>query len=186
MASPFGAFTFAFDTKSKAIGTMSGSLAYTNGRPCPSSPPIPDTAVSTSACGAQTFRLAVGGQWKAGFLRVTGNEDALFAATPPRGSSFDCPFPLVGVQGLAIQQSGTSCETKNGAQVWQQTNELAAFGRGLANVKLAITPKALLHSKTRVTTLARKVVKICSIKLSNSAAPLVVDVATQLTVTLRR
>ena len=186
VASPFGAFSFAFDTKSKATGTMTGSLAYTNGRPCPSSPPIADETESTSACGAQTFRLAVQGQWKGGFLRITGADDTLFAATPPSGASSNCPFPLNGVHGLAIQQSGTSCETKIGAQIWQRTNELSSFGRGLANVKIAIKPKALLHSKKRVTTLVRKVVKSCTIKLSNSDAPLLVDVTTRLTVTLKR
>ena len=34
--------------------------------------------------------------------------------------------------------------------------------------------------------MARKVVKSCNIKLSNSDAPLVVNVTTQLTVTLKR
>lgn len=186
VASPFGSFSFAFDTKSEATGTMVGSLAYNNGRPCAGSSPIADETEPATACGAQTFRLAVQGQWKSGFLRMTGAEDTLFAATPRSGASFNCPFPLTGVQGLAIQQSGTSCETKNGAQVWQRTNELSSFGRGLANIKIAITPKALLHFKTRVTTLARRVVKRCRINLSNSAAQLVVDVTTRVSVTLKR
>jgi hypothetical protein len=186
VASPYGPFSFSFGTRSRATGTMTGSLTFTNGRSCAGFPPPEDTTNPTTACGQQRFRLGVNGEWKSGFLRVWGDDDILFAATPPRSAYADCPLPLVGISGLAPVQSGTACETKNGAQLWQRTNELVASGRGLANVRLAITPKALLHPKTRVTTLARKVVKHCSIKLSNSDAPLLVDVTTQLTLTLRR
>lgn len=187
VASAFGPFSFAFDTKAKATGTMTGSLAFTNGRTCQGFAPPDDYTATTSACGAQTFRLNVQGQWKAGFLRFWGDDDILFAATPSRYAYDDCPLPLNAVRGLAVESSGTTCETKRGAPLWLRTNELdSAAGRGLANVRFATTPKSLLHPKTRVTTLARTVVKNCNIKLSNSDAPLVVDVTTKLTVTLRR
>jgi hypothetical protein len=185
VASPFGSFSFAFDTSSKATGTMTGALALTNGRTCSGFTPPVDYTATTNTCGAQTFKLHVQGQWKRGFLRVTGVNDPLFAGTPPNNIYFDCPFPPF-VPGPALQESGTSCENKRGAEFWQQTNELASFGRGLANIKIAIKPKALLHSKKRVTTLARKVVKSCTFKNSNSDAPFVVDVTTQVTVTLKR
>jgi hypothetical protein len=186
VASPFGAFSFAFDTASKSNGTMTGSMTLTNGRTCAGFTPPADRTASTTACGPQSFRLAGHGAWEAGFLRVWGDDDILFAASPNRGDYADCPMPLLATGGLAPKASGTACETEPGAQLWQRTNELTASGRGLANVKFAVTPKALLHPKARVTTLTRKVVKNCNIQLSNSDAPLVVDVTTQLTVTLRR
>jgi len=186
VASAFSPSSFGFDTRSKAKGTMTGSLTLTNGRTCAGFAPPADVTAATSACGAQTFGLNVHGQLKAGFLHLWGDEDLLFAATPGGQTSGDCPFPLAAVQGLAVKQSGTTCETKNGAPLWLRTNELALAGRGLANVRFATSPKSLLHPKARVTTLARKVVKSCSIKLSNSDAPLAVDVTTRVTVTLKR
>lgn len=165
---------------------MTGSLAFTNGRTCAGFTPPTDVTAPTTACGAQSFRLAVHGQWKTGFLRLWGDDDILFAATPNRGAYADCPLPLFGISGLAVAPSGTACETKNGAQLWQRTNELTTSGRGLANVRFAVKPKSLLHPKARVTTLARKLVKSCSIRLSNSDALLLVDVTTRLSVTLRR
>lgn len=186
VASPFSPSSFGFDVKSKAKGTMTGSLTLTNGRTCAGFEPPADVTATTSACGPQTFGLTVNGQWKSGFLRVWGEEDVLFPATPGRQASGDCPFPLLALSQLAVKSSGTTCETKSGAPLWLRTNELAAAGRGLANVRFATTPKALLHPKGRVTTFSRKVVKSCDIALSNSAAPLVVDVTTRLTLTLRR
>lgn len=186
VASAFGPFSFTFGTKAKATGTMTGSLTFTNGRTCQGFAPPDDFTAATSACGAQTFRLNVRGQWKSGFLRFWGDDDILFAATPGRQAYADCPLPLLGVGGLAVEPSGTTCETTSGAPLWLRTNELVTSGRGLANVRFATKPKSLLHPKTRVTTLARKLVKSCNIKLANSDAPLVVDVTTKLTVTLRR
>ncbi len=186
VASAFSPSSFAFDTRAKAKGTMTGSLTLTNGRTCAGFAPPADVTAPTSACGAQRFGLNVHGQWKSGFLHLWGDDDILFAATPGRQAFGDCPMPLLALPGLAVKQSGTTCETKISAPLWLRTNELAASGRGLANVRFATTPKSLLHPKARVTRLARKVVKSCKIRLSNSDAPLVVDVTTKLTVTLRR
>jgi len=185
VASPFSP-SFAFDVASKAKGTMTGSLTFNNGRTCPGFTPPADRVATTTSCGAQKFGIRVHGELKSGFLRLWGDDDVLFAATPSRGASGDCPFPLLAVSGLAVKASGTVCETKIGAPLWLSTNELAGAGRGLANVRFATTPKALLHPKSRVTKFARKVVKSCDIALSNSDAPLVVDVTTRLTLTLRR
>ena len=185
-ASPFGRFSFSFDAAgAKATGTMNGSLAFTNGRTCAGFSPPEDFTPPTSACGPQKFQLHVQGEWKAGFLYVYGSDDIVFPATPPRGVYTDCPLPVAAV-GLLAVEGVTACQTKPGAPLWLRTNELTTQGRGLANVRFAITPRSLLRPKARVTRLARKVVKNCNIKLSNSAAPLVVAVTTQLTVTLTR
>ena len=184
VASAFGPFSFAFDTRSKAKGAMTGSLTFTNGRTCAGFTPPADVTATTGACGPQAFGLNVHGAWKRGSLHDWGDEDTLSPATPSRGASSGCPLPLLSTSLLAVHQSGTTCETPSAAPLWLRTNELAAAGRGLANVRFVTAPKSFLHPRARVTTLARKVVKSCSITLSNSAAPLVVDVTTKLRVTL--
>ena len=118
-------------------------------------------------------------------MRVWGEDDTLYAAAPFRSS--DCLLPLLAVRALSVDPSSApACSNKGGAQLLQRTNELNLAGRGLANIRLPITPRALLHPKKRVTTLARRVVKHCIFKLGNSDAPLLVEVTTQLTLTLRR
>lgn len=185
--SSFGAFSFSFGTDAKATGTLTGSMAYSNGRGgCPGFSKPEDFSVPTTACGAQLFSLRVQGQWKGGFISVTGDDDITFAARPDRGRYADCPFPSPPPPLMSRDGTTTACDKSLQAPLWRATNELAGLGRGLANVRLSATPKSLKSPRKRVTVLSRRVRKHCTIPIHNASAPMTVDVTTQLSVSLKQ
>ena len=185
--SSFGAFSFAFDGSTKATGKLAGAMTLTNGRTCAGIAPPADFTAATTSCGSQVFGMHVQGQWKDGFIYVTGNNDIAFAGADPNAGMYaNCPFPIALPSFSRAAGPPTACENARGAPLWRVTNELSTFGRGLGNVRLAASPKSLSKPAKRVTTLSRRVTKRCAIPVDNSTAPLKIDVTTQVSVTLKR
>ena len=187
-ASSFRGLSFSFGASARASGSLKASMTLTGGRGgCPGFAPPPDVTAATSACGAQVFGLQLDGQWKNGFVYVTGHDDITFAgASPSSGKYGGCPFPLAPLPSLSRGPGTTACEQAVGAPVWRAENELATFGRGLGNVRIAATPRSLTKPARRATTLTRKVTKHCVIPLNNTTGPITVDVTTRVTITLKR
>ena len=185
--SSFGAFSFSFDASAKATGKLMGAMTLTNGRTCAGFTPPVDLTAASSSCGPQVFGLQLQGQWKNGFVYITGADDAAFAgAAPDAGQYATCPYPFTLPSFSRATGPTTACENARSVPLWRRTSELSTFGRGLGSVRLAASPKSLARPAKRVTTLSRRVIKRCVIPLNNSTSPLNITVTTQVNVTLKR
>jgi hypothetical protein len=180
-----------FSANVKAAGTMSGS--YTVGAtrlvggPCDVFQSQPAVPAPTTNCGAQRFGLRLDAAVHGAFLWVNGPEDIVAAASPARGAD-DCPYPA-RIFNDTLSRTGaqnTACDPVLDP-LWKRTYELNGMGRGWASVKIPLAPKTVLQPKGRVVVLARRVQKQCRLTVDAAGgAAMVVDVSTQLTLTLRK